>query len=73
MKRSKMVKLLQSNSKVKLETPIASYLLRLMENADMLPPCKDNGKYNHWVDHKGGTYCCNAWEPEDEVRQGGTK
>lgn len=57
MKRSEMVEYLISNSKVKLEKPVASYLLRLMEIKGMLPPPSHPNK-NCLV-----SYC---WEPEND-------
>lgn len=38
MKRSEIVKHLQSNTKVELSKEVSSYLLRLLELKGMLPP-----------------------------------
>lgn len=72
MKRSEMIWdiaseiiLADTSINYKLAQEIAENILDMQESVGMLPPCLDEGDYNHLIDHKGGTYCQNIWEAED--------
>lgn len=74
VKRREMVEILKSNTVVELDTPKASYLLRLLECRGMLPPAylktltddETNELSTNDIEYYTGTTYVQEWEPEDD-------